>query len=505
MIGKKKNYSEFPFLLVASFGWTLPYLPLMAISAILITVSKQLRLSISEFFSENYGSLKNDYRENKNAYLSQWVVFPLIIAVENILSTLSRLLIDSNQDYLTSLNFYEGLMMIVIGAPLFEEIFFRKYILNFCLRYRPKVAILISAVIFSAVHGSVALAIIPIGVYFSYFALRTGRLWLTTLMHFTNNFLFFCLIWADKASLLGPHTKTQENILEIGCSVLCLIFALLAYLKLRKQVDFKKELLMRGELHTELDEAPLSPRAKSYIFQFIVAALVLPFLIGVDAAGHFTTLIFPNSQVAAFQNATSKLSTRMKYEIVALGQIEKTESGERQIAYSLDCEETRSEGLDCKMNQTWVTKSKTLHNKKDKILCDVEIRYHRDMSLEKIEPGIWGRKSFSKGLKYSFIFNTLKKSFVSIDKVKTQTVENVAETLYYNKRKFTQMTTESAKREENAQKNKDYSMFYGSDYKEQYLEYFPENDQYGLKHSNAKMPTSFYEGCELFKTVQYTY
>ena len=76
----------------------------------------------------------------------------------------------------------------VFGAPLVEEIIFRRFVFRAFLRGLPKVpafACLLSGPVFAVVHGNLAatLPLIFLGFLFAWVYFRTGRIWTTMLIH----------------------------------------------------------------------------------------------------------------------------------------------------------------------------------------------------------------------------------------------------------------------------------------------------------------------------------
>lgn len=90
-----------------------------------------------------------------------------------------------------SLNPFVLIFFTVICAPIFEELFFRKFIVERTLAYGEGVAIFISGLFFALFHGN--LSQIPyaftLGCFFAYIYLRTGKLVYTVLLHAFVNFI----------------------------------------------------------------------------------------------------------------------------------------------------------------------------------------------------------------------------------------------------------------------------------------------------------------------------
>ena len=101
-------------------------------------------------------------------------------AVENLVAEL-----------VSNLNPLVIILFVVILAPIFEEIIFRKMIIDRTVKYGEGSAILISALLFALFHGNLnqfAYAL-TIGLFFGFIYVRTGTVKYTVLMHMCINFL----------------------------------------------------------------------------------------------------------------------------------------------------------------------------------------------------------------------------------------------------------------------------------------------------------------------------
>ncbi len=100
------------------------------------------------------------------------------------------------------------LLLLVVIAPITEELFFRGIVLRGLLsRFRPAVAVLLSALLFAAIHLNPwqFLSALFLGIVFGWFYLRTGSITLCVLGHALNNglFLLFSLVAWNIPGLTG--------------------------------------------------------------------------------------------------------------------------------------------------------------------------------------------------------------------------------------------------------------------------------------------------------------
>ena len=99
-----------------------------------------------------------------------------------------------NTDQLVSLWEGQSLLFLVIVVALLpavcEELIFRGFLLSSLeKRFRPGTAVILCGLFFAIFHMSLLqfLVLAPLGIFFSYVALKEGSIWLGILLHFLNN------------------------------------------------------------------------------------------------------------------------------------------------------------------------------------------------------------------------------------------------------------------------------------------------------------------------------
>lgn len=149
--------------------------------------------------------------------------------------------------------------VLLVAAPLCEEWFFRKLLLDRARIYGEKLAIFVSALLFACYHTSVYQFFYAffVGLVFGYLYLRTGRLWVTALMHAIYNLVCIILPYVMlRFGIFGAFMEAEtvdeqiaiivEN--PVGAAVACvygficlglLIGGCLLLGKYRKKVFFK--------------------------------------------------------------------------------------------------------------------------------------------------------------------------------------------------------------------------------------------------------------------------
>ncbi|MBR4085353.1 MAG: CPBP family intramembrane metalloprotease [Lachnospiraceae bacterium] len=106
-----------------------------------------------------------------------------------------------------SISPFTNFLIIVICAPIMEELLFRKAIISRVSHYGEKIAILFSATLFGLFHGNLlqfGYAFV-LGLFFGFIFVKTGRLLYTILLHMSVNFL---------GSFIGPIILEKTGALE---------------------------------------------------------------------------------------------------------------------------------------------------------------------------------------------------------------------------------------------------------------------------------------------------
>ena len=149
--------------------------------------------------------------------------------------------------------------ILLFAAPLCEEWFFRKLLLDRACIYGEKLAIFVSALLFACYHTSVYQFFYAffVGLILGYLYLRTGKLWVTVLMHAVFNLLcsilpYVMLRFGIFAAFMEAETVDEQIAVilanPVGAAVACvygficlglLIGGCLLLGKYRKKVFFK--------------------------------------------------------------------------------------------------------------------------------------------------------------------------------------------------------------------------------------------------------------------------
>ena len=121
---------------------------------------------------------------------------------------------------------FSVLLFIVVLAPIFEEIFYRKIFIDRLRRYGDVPAIIISGLVFGLIHGNFSQFFYAalLGMLFGAVYVYTGNLGYTVFLHMAVNFIgtFYTTLMLDKLGGAVPEIITEEFIAQypVGCNMM---------------------------------------------------------------------------------------------------------------------------------------------------------------------------------------------------------------------------------------------------------------------------------------------
>lgn len=129
-------------------------------------------------------------------------------------------------------------VFIAIIPAILEEIAVRGVLLQPLRRFGDGFAIVVSAVIFSLLHGNMVQIpyTIMAGIYFGYVVVATGSLWPSIILHFLNNFYSVMITAFD-----SNFNVATANVLTLGTLGLMTVFGIFAFNKYRS-MNYKVKL-----------------------------------------------------------------------------------------------------------------------------------------------------------------------------------------------------------------------------------------------------------------------
>ena len=162
---------------------------------------------------------------------------------------------------INSSSIYTNLLLMVIMAPIFEEIIFRKLLIDRTIKYGKGVSILLSALIFGLFHGNLNQFFYAflIGGFFAYVYIKTGKIIYTILLHLTVNFFGSIISVIVGNSLNNMNTMANLPIADAGILiiyflvyVLIVIVGVIGLLKNYKKISLLKDNLIKKPYTTSL-------------------------------------------------------------------------------------------------------------------------------------------------------------------------------------------------------------------------------------------------------------
>ena len=130
------------------------------------------------------------------------------------------------------------ILFTVIGAPIFEELFFRKFLVDRTAQYGEGVSVVISGLMFGMFHGNLSQFpyAFALGAFFAYIYIRTGKIGYTILMHAVINFVGSIVVslilkYIDLSVYEGILTSTsiEEIFAALTMENMTGVFILLVY------------------------------------------------------------------------------------------------------------------------------------------------------------------------------------------------------------------------------------------------------------------------------------
>ncbi len=132
---------------------------------------------------------------------------------------------------INSSDIWLNLILISVAGPIFEEIFFRKLLIDRTIKYGARVSIILSAVIFGFFHGNISQFFYAflLGGFFAYVYIRTGKIIYTMILHIIVNLMgsVVSLFVVQSAQTFISNTYTSIDIVIVLIYVLIILSALL--------------------------------------------------------------------------------------------------------------------------------------------------------------------------------------------------------------------------------------------------------------------------------------
>ncbi|WP_406534887.1 CPBP family intramembrane glutamic endopeptidase [Methanobrevibacter sp.] len=160
------------------------------------------------------------------------------------------------QELINTTDIWLNLVLISIIAPIFEEIFFRKLLIDRTIKYGAVISILLSATIFGLMHGNLNQFFYAflMGGFLAYVYIKTGKITYTIILHMIVNLMgsVVSLFVVESANALTQGTYTT---FDMGLLLLYLIFIVIVLIVGAVGLfRFKKSELSKYKPEIELEQ-----------------------------------------------------------------------------------------------------------------------------------------------------------------------------------------------------------------------------------------------------------
>lgn len=161
-----------------------------------------------------------------------WIGNIVGLAITSALGTIFQTEITNPvQRLINSSDIWLNLILISVAGPIFEEIFFRKFLIDRTIKYGARVSIILSAVIFGFFHGNISQFFYAflLGGFFAYVYIRTGKIIYPIILHIIVNLMgsVVSLFVVQSAQTFISNTYTPIDIVIVVIYVLIILSALL--------------------------------------------------------------------------------------------------------------------------------------------------------------------------------------------------------------------------------------------------------------------------------------
>ncbi|MCD7868769.1 MAG: CPBP family intramembrane metalloprotease [Clostridiales bacterium] len=181
-------------------------------------------------------------------------------------------------------SFFLKILFLVILAPMFEELVFRKQLIDRMSCYGERLAVVTTALMFGLFHGNISqfCYTFPIGLVFGYTYLKTGKLRYSLGMHMGYNFIGSVLTSTlindvDLSALDNLDTLSFEALAPLAlfliyiCAFLAAtIVGLVLFLRRRKKVSF-----VRAEMELPKGSKFRTVYLNTGMLLFVLSSIVL--------------------------------------------------------------------------------------------------------------------------------------------------------------------------------------------------------------------------------------
>ncbi len=135
------------------------------------------------------------------------------------------------QNLINSSDIWINLALVSIIGPIFEEIFFRKFLIDRTIKYGARVSIILSAVIFGFFHGNISQLFYAflLGGFFAYIYIKTGKIIYTITLHIIVNLMgsVVSVFVVESTNAIISNTYGAMDLAIVAIYVVIILTALL--------------------------------------------------------------------------------------------------------------------------------------------------------------------------------------------------------------------------------------------------------------------------------------
>lgn len=166
--------------------------------------------------------------------------------ITNLLSfTIQNDIANPIQNLINSTDLWLNLILISLIGPIFEEIIFRKILIDRTIKYGPLASILVSAIIFGLIHGNLNqfCYTVLVGGFFAYVYIKTGQIKYSIGLHIILNMLgsVLSMIVNNSAVNLSNAFNTTDLAILVFYFILILIALFVGIYTLVEHIQKKRK------------------------------------------------------------------------------------------------------------------------------------------------------------------------------------------------------------------------------------------------------------------------
>lgn len=133
-------------------------------------------------------------------------------------------IVNPVQELINNTHILFNILVISIIGPIFEEVIFRKMLIDRTIKYGARVSIILSAVLFALFHGNLNQFFYAflMGAFFAYVYVKTGKITYSIMLHFIIN-LFGSVV----SLIVGSAIINMESAIMLGDVLIIILYFLI--------------------------------------------------------------------------------------------------------------------------------------------------------------------------------------------------------------------------------------------------------------------------------------